>query len=180
MGTWERFKTHVMDACRESATVSGDRAVLEGASKDQLRAHFKAWREGVLRGEAVSMTGQGLDLDLPCEYAGPRLETFLQVDADSLKSIKEEFEEFSRLKGTGHVNLIRANWQSDLDSALKIDEPEELWKEGPFDSIEGCSDKDVGWMKMAFGLLGPSFYLYVDDAETWHKEYVRPPGVKYI
>jgi hypothetical protein len=111
------------------------------------------------------------------------------VGGESLQSMAEEFEEPRRLYGTGHVNFVDADWPHDMgdddeDEYMGLDEATrqlllECQKEA-LEPVYGCTEEDVGWMKVAATGLSPHWYLYSDRLEGWQGQYVRPPEILYV
>ncbi|KAL4902737.1 hypothetical protein BDW74DRAFT_157486 [Aspergillus multicolor] len=89
----------------------------------------------------------------------------------------EEFEELGRLGDTGHVNLVLADWEP--EDGLE-DGGEGWYEEEVLELIDGCTQEDVGWMKVSGSGLLPCFFIYLGDPEDWHYKYVRPPEMYYI
>ncbi|KAL2812858.1 hypothetical protein BJX63DRAFT_432362 [Aspergillus granulosus] len=112
------------------------------------------------------------------ELGSSRFQQFLQVDEESLQSMREEFEEPVRLRGTGHVNFVFADWPYDLEDSDEDEGQQE--DDEVFEPIDGCTEEDVGWMKVASTGLQPFFFLYTCDIGGWQQQYIRPPEVLYI
>ncbi|KAL4861149.1 hypothetical protein BDV12DRAFT_191269 [Aspergillus spectabilis] len=177
--TWQRLKQSIFNQIHERIAKSNtpelinhldmvffeDRALFEGASREQLRVHFKAWRD-----DAFSKLGPS---DLRVYHGGwrpgfvmrhpdfmmSRFQQFIQVDDESLQSMCEEFEDPVFLLGTGHVNFVFADWPHKWE--WKEEEEEDCDDDNEvFEPIDGCTEKDVGWMKVAATGLDPSFFLY--------------------
>ncbi|KAL2795764.1 hypothetical protein BJX66DRAFT_163649 [Aspergillus keveii] len=210
--TWQKLKQWIIDENRERTEDSDaptlidhldmvffeDRALFENASRDNLRVHFKAWREdqfsrlgpadqeviwGARRGESGRITIQHPEINYP------RFHQFVQVDDESLQSMVEEWEEPRRLRGTGHVNFVDADWPHDMgdddeDEYLGLDEAtRQLFlecQEEALEPVDGCTGEDVGWMKVAATGLSPHWCLYSDCNEGWQGRYVRPPEILYV
>lgn len=202
--TWQHLKQWIVDENRESTATSKaptlidyldmvffeDRARFDGALRDELRVHFKEWRadqfsrlgpadlevvRGARRGELVPR----ITMVHP-ELMSSRFQQFIQVDEESLQSMREEFDEPVRLYGTGHVNLVYADWPHDLEDSDEDESQEEYEDDEVFEPIDGCSEENVGWMKVAATGLGPPFFFLSDGIEWWQENYVRPPDVLYI
>ncbi|KAJ0413063.1 hypothetical protein BJY00DRAFT_320167 [Aspergillus carlsbadensis] len=201
--TWQRLKQWIIDENRESIATSKaptlidrldmvfleDRARFNGASRDELRVHFKEWRADefsrlgpadleVVRGSRRG-SGPRITVQHP-ELMSSRFQQFIQVDEESLQSMREEFEEPVRLYGTGHVNFVYADWPHDLEDCDEDEIQEDSEYDEIFEPIDGCTEEDVGWMKVAATGLGPSFFFWSDGFEEWQDNNVRPPEVLYI
>ncbi|KAL2856079.1 hypothetical protein BJX68DRAFT_229992 [Aspergillus pseudodeflectus] len=167
-----------------------DQARFDGASRDELRVHFKEWRADefsrlapadleVVRGTRRGESGPRITMEHP-ELANSRFQQFIQVDEESLQSMREEFEEPVRLYGTGHVNFVYADWPHDLEDSDEDESQEEYEDDEVFEPIDECTEEDVGWMKVAATGLGPPFFFSLDGIEGWQDTYIRPPEVLYI
>ncbi|MCJ1224048.1 hypothetical protein MMC12_000691 [Toensbergia leucococca] len=132
--------------------VEEDRAFLDGASKDQVRQHFRHW--------IVTNTAAGRK-----ERLAPRYNYCVHVDKESLESVIKYAPQppDADLAPIGYVNIISANW------TFEEDEDE--------DEIEGCTQNDVGWMKAPVDGLAPGFYSMLGESGGWEICYVRPPGI---
>jgi hypothetical protein len=91
-----------------------DRERFENASRDEIRVHFKAWREDELN--RLGLADQVVYSDSTphvtmqhLEIGSSRFQQFVQVDEESLQSMREEFEDPVWLRGTGHVNFVYAD-----------------------------------------------------------------------
>lgn len=108
----------------------------------------------------------------------------IQVEEASLQSVISE-------EGGGWVKLIKADWESreatrqqqqrhetgpevvaEDEAEFTDDEDDE-----EYPAIEGCSEEDVGWMKVQLKSVMPDFYVNLRDLNAWHTEYRRPPDV---
>ena len=50
-------------------------------------------------------------------------------------------------------------------------------EEEEYPAIEGCTDHDVGWMKVQLVDLMPDRYVDLRDPNAWSTSYIRPPDV---
>ncbi|KAK7403921.1 hypothetical protein QQX98_010291 [Neonectria punicea] len=145
-------------------------ACFDGASTQELRAHFLAWRGEAFRAEQKAPQPRA---DVP-QYGSPRYDYFIQVDEAALRSIFVENDDdrpwwdgFNE----GYVNFVNANWKSLAELGLDPGDEEH-------ESIHGCTEEDVGWMKMSAGLVGAEFYeAMIGVADLWYVFYKRPPAV---
>lgn len=77
------------------------------------------------------------------------------------------------LFGKGFVNLVNSRWTFlSEDSYRYTGEPEH---EEVFDPIDGCTEEDVGCMRIARRSIGAD--LYMMDDYSWYAYYLRPPAV---
>lgn len=165
---WARFMKIVNERVRESLEaydtpelmetldwpVQEDRATLEGASKDVVRQHFRRWVAGA----------PGHD-----DPFSPRFRYCIQVDAESLKSVVTDAPQPPEpdLDSIGCVNMIEGDWT--------LDEDEEEDDGG--EEIEGCTQHNVGWIRVPVCGLAPRTYSMFGDDAGWDICYVRPPDV---
>ncbi|KAM5467095.1 hypothetical protein MauCBS54593_005715 [Microsporum audouinii] len=182
---WDRFKKMVyywsMEEISESESQSfeiagsmewtfiEDRKLLEGASRAQLRAHFNAWAKDAIRKEQPRAEDYHT-------YGISRYEYFIQVDEAALQSIKEAPQPPEYDFGEGYVNFIDATWKPLAEHAAYTDDPIEDNDE-IFEPIDGCSEENVGWMRIRTTLIGPEFYIAISPPpnDIWYAFYKRPP-----
>lgn len=72
------------------------------------------------------------------------------------------------------IKFVDANWEPSPPEEQQDDfcEPE-IWE-----SIEACTEKDVGWMRISPEILNHEFYETSNgDVMAWHLFYERPPSV---
>lgn len=164
-------------------TFIDDRATFDNASKDQLRAHFQGWAVDAYSAENPR-TVVGFD-----PYLGPppRYRYFIQIDEDALRSILYDPEKPQGLPGLerwGHVNFVDGWWKSlgemyaeSQDPDLKQQIEDEL--ESEYEPIEGCVDKDVGWMMLDTIDVSADFYVTICGIteQVWPIYYQRPPAI---
>jgi len=181
---WNRFKQIINQRSRkiiaESDTPEAadslewtfveDRAALDGASRDQLRARFKTWAADAVRTEQPRADDHGT-------FGIPRYSFFIQVDHSALESVIDEALQTSEIQdmlGEGYVNFVDANWMP-LSERFPADEGGEC--DELHEPIDGCREENVGWMKMAsFTIVGPDFYDTMSGfPDVWYSFYQRPP-----
>lgn len=46
-----------------------------------------------------------------------------------------------------------------------------------YPTIEGCTEEDVGWMKVQLKSVMPDFYVNLGDPNAWQAEYRRQAAV---
>lgn len=119
-------------------TIIEDQQTLDQASTSTIREHFKQWIQTAPQRE------QGGD-SLPGDSA--RYKYCISIDAESLQSI---------LGGSldGFVNIISAYWLPTRERLLQFaaEHPHRRVNLNPRvpvkEPIEGCTEPDVGWMKV--------------------------------
>lgn len=162
---WLRFKNFLAKETRKALEESNapelanslewtfieDRALLEGASKDKLRLHFRSWAE-----RAITIENPRFDRARPfSDFNLARYSYFIEVDEEALRSIGN----FG-----SSVNFIRANWEPDPDS------------EDDYEPVQGCKEEDVGWILLSQQMMVVESLDYFDaPGDAWYTFYVRPP-----
>lgn len=101
------------------------------------------------------------------------------MDEGALKSVLYEAQKplESAFEGAGYLNFVAANWKpmSQIKSELGIVGAEE---EEVYEPIEGCTEEDVGWMRISSIHVGAGFYqVLMGWPDVWYIYYVRPPEV---
>lgn len=184
---WARFKEIIQQRARATIEESDapellntlkwefveDRATLDGASRAYLRTRFKAWAKDAMLSEKPF-----LEAGNPGSII-PRYSYFVQVDESALKSVVYEAPQppDDDFDGEGHVNFVDADWvpMSEWPKEYLL-HPNQTPEEDLYDPIDGCREENVGWMKMAAWMVGPSFYEAMYDVpEVWYCFYQRPP-----
>ncbi|KOS39278.1 hypothetical protein ACN38_g9886 [Penicillium nordicum] len=145
-----------------------DKAKFDGASKEDLRAHFQEW-------VADSFAAENPRADQKLLYGNEpvaRYRFFFEIDEDALRSCDS--------KGSGHANFVDG-FSSSEDRSRNLNlaaqkNPEQ--PENQVGNIEGCSDVDWMRMDMAF-FMDPHFYagMSMSVEHMWHFLYERPPAI---
>ncbi len=82
------------------------------------------------------------------------------------------------LCGEGYVNFIDADWKplSELASDGGDVDAEE---EDVHEPIDGCTEENVGWMRIAPHMVGADFYqAMMGYPDVWYVMYQRPPEIR--
>ncbi|KAL9622236.1 MAG: hypothetical protein Q9160_003419 [Pyrenula sp. 1 TL-2023] len=98
--------------------------------------------------------------------AVPRYRFCLMVDDACLSSVLNGPQPGSKhgdVDGKGYVYIIDSLWQPEADD------------EG-YRDVEGCTQEDVGWMKLRLASVAPRAYNMLENL-GWDTTYVRPPRV---
>lgn len=160
-----------------------DQNEFDGASKDQLRAHFQGWIADAFSAENPRATRK-FDPDM---VPPPRYRYFIQIDEDALRSVLYDPEKPQGLPGQerwGYVNFVDGWWKSlgerhaiTQDPDLKQEIVDEL--EERYEPIEGCVEENVGWMMLDTIDVSVDFYHTICGftQEVWPIYYQRPPGI---
>lgn len=142
-------------------TFVSDKRLFDGASRDQLRQHFRTWATEAEKSEqprAVNVDDKDYDVASRYQY-------FVQVDEEVLRATVDADPDND--SDCGWVNFVRC-WDQDLD-------PD--WREENREYIDE-EDGDEGWMRIAGDMVGPDFYDGIGaSSEYWYAFYTPPPGL---
>ncbi|KAL2702574.1 hypothetical protein AAEP93_006872 [Penicillium crustosum] len=145
-----------------------DKEKFDGASKEDLRAHFQEW-------VADSFSAENPHADRKLLYDNEpvaRYRFFFEIDEDALCSCSSE--------SSGHANFIDG-FSSNGDSSGNLSVVSQENPEQPqnkVEAIEGCSDVD--WMKMDMAFfMDTHFYagMSMSVEHMWPFLYERPPAI---
>jgi len=192
----------LLEEDRFKLTVLDDASRFDGAGVQLVREHFKEWRKRAIheeQGTSEEIEARRVRPDIRDHWSNTydatvvRYRFCVRIDEAALHSIVSTEGEGAR--GEAWVNLVEADW--DLAEAIAEGEREleqaridhidmggtledfdvEYYSE-VFPEIEGCSQKNVGWMKVQYKALIPAFYTDLQDPNTLHEYlYERPPGI---
>lgn len=181
---WARFKEFIIQQSRADIANSDtpelsdslewtfveDRVTLDGASKDQLVSRFKQWAPEALKTEQPRVKDHRFGT-----WGIPRYTYFIYVDKGALRSVVYDAPQAPKpdLDGVGYVNFVNADWKplGELGIAAGEDDVHE--------PIDGCTEEDVGWMKIASHMVGTGFYeSTIGYPDCWYVFYERPPEIK--
>lgn len=182
---WARFKRIIEQRSRREIAESDtpevadslewtfveDASTLDGASRDQLRARFRAWVPGAARTEQPRSEDRFVKRN-------PRYGLFIQVDEDVLRSVvpapgQPPLED--DWWDEGWVNLVDADWRP-LSELF----PDEVVDDGDvYEPIDGCTEENVGWVRIVPSMVSSRFYVESPDGFTgdWYPVFKRPPEV---
>ncbi|KAJ5125639.1 hypothetical protein N7476_010025 [Penicillium atrosanguineum] len=174
---WEKFMARFLGAVPEylefysgldlldtfAPTVLEDPS-FEGATVSTLREHFNQWAKASRKEE------QGVAEDYYARTG--RYRFFIMVDQEAMESVLSAPDEFD--DETGFIRIVRADWEPEVldeeDIANgDISDPEE--------SLEGCTEHDVGWMKMCWSDIELPGFHKLRDIDDWQAYYARPPEI---
>lgn len=145
-----------------------DRAALEGASRSQLRDRFNRWADLAFVTEQPRAHAEAQEYPL---FGAPRYNYFIQVDEEALKSVLAAPRRDNY--GEGFVNLADSRWKT-FGSRYPRHEDDDV-----FEPIDGRTDEDVGWMRVAARMINTCLYEAAIDfpGGVWYVLHQRPPGV---
>jgi len=184
--TWAKFRAQVEARSRQKIAQSDapeiadrlewtwveDAASLDGVSTDALRERFRAW-------VADEVARQPGDYYSP---AIPRFRYFIKIDKEVLQTLAQS-NPFNPLRSnTAFVKFVDGNWEPDLPLTIASEEAEEeehdFSQDEALEPIEGCIEKDVGWMRIAPYMINADFYEALGgDENDWFIFYERPPSI---
>lgn len=161
-------------------TIMDDASQFDGASTSTIRNHFTDWCAQALHEEQGSAEEIESRRQEPVPWYGSsavRYRFCLQIDEDSLHSILTEPLE-AWVKLINDDRELKARTESPTEHELD-DEDEGVAYESDeeYPPIEGCTDEDVGWMKVGFHSAPLTFYDYLRDPAAWSVLYHRPPFI---
>ncbi|GFF30758.1 hypothetical protein IFM51744_01230 [Aspergillus udagawae] len=164
---------------RFQTTVVEDRALFEGASTATIREHFQRWATTAIQEES----GGSPDMIRYSNVEAARYRFCLFVDEESLQSVlRAPIDDC--INKDAFVNMLYGWWkpesiedfsQEDLED---VDKPEDLLDDG-YDPIEGCTLRDVGWMKVALCDAGLEGFIKMGEYGEWERLYERPHEICY-
>ncbi|KAI0907581.1 hypothetical protein F4823DRAFT_626205 [Ustulina deusta] len=186
----------LQDGCFK-LTVIADASMLDGASTQAVRRHFREWCTRAVHEEQGSQEEirSRKHESSPCDWGWPvRYGFCIQIDEASMRSVISE-------EGERWVNLIKRDWEP-REATRQQQQQQQQHETGPtrvvespgehgddegefiddedeeeYPAIEGCTDHDVGWMKVQLVGLMPDFYTGLRDPDLWYIPYIRPPGI---
>lgn len=141
--------------------VISDRATLEGASKAEVRKHFRSWCE------ARSEERDGPGATGPSTQGLPRFKHCVYVDRKCLDTLAKLPNNYrgARMELSNMVTVV-------IDGAFDRRTPGD--DEGLYSEIEGCTERYVGWryeeVEMPVGTYEESHQYPLS-----HIDYKRPP-----
>ncbi|OJZ91506.1 hypothetical protein ASPFODRAFT_38617 [Aspergillus luchuensis CBS 106.47] len=153
---------------RFTPTVLEDRS-FEGTTVASLRDKFNEWAVTAVKKE------QGIDPSHLWHLKNGRYRFFIMVDQEALDSILSTPD--NDIHG-GFVRLVNAEWKAE-----ELDEEELAERGGPGpeeEPLEGCTEEDVGWMKVCWGESQTPGYVILDDSLRWDRYYSRPPVIQRL
>ncbi|KAJ5849578.1 hypothetical protein N7455_009434 [Penicillium solitum] len=146
-----------------------DKAKFDGASKEDLRAHFQEWVA-----DSFSAENPRADQKLLYDDKEPvaRYRFFFEIDEDALRSCGTE--------SSGHANFIDG-FSSSQDRSDNPNLAAQKISEQPQNKVEAIEDcSNVDWMKMDMAFfMDTHFYAGMSMAveQMWPFLYERPPTI---
>ena len=164
-----------------------DRTAFDGASKDDIREHFRTW----IRTRSVERDGLGVE-GKEILRRSPRYQACLYVDQEAMESAT--LTERPLLSSPTGLHLNVKGWVVLVDSQSQdewapphpeatqeeLEEMEEEgWEEEQYTPIDGDTDFDVGWMYIDLRFVSIAYDTMCENSDTWSRPwfYKRPPAV---
>jgi hypothetical protein len=168
-------------------TVFDDAHEFDHASTHTVREHFKEWRKHAVpeeQGTRAELEARRGATEPDHDNMAVRYKFCIQIDESALRGIVST-------KGghTAWVNLIEADWDVEAAAAEREQDRREQEEDENFDpedledcaelfrEIDGCTDNNIGWMRVRFQSLIPGLYAKLRNPYALEYMYVRPPDV---
>ena len=150
-------------------TLFEDQALFDNVSTDTIRRHFQQWSSTAYRTEQQPPEQERSSSTRVLLGRSPRYHFVVRVDAEALHSIVHDAPAPPELDVTkkGWVKLIDKSWYLGRSEA----------RERPLESIEGVTEPDVGWVKVAHQNVMTDWYTMYRSGNNWGLNYRRPPQV---
>ncbi|KAJ8116402.1 hypothetical protein OPT61_g2162 [Boeremia exigua] len=143
------------------------RASLDGASTTALRDRFRAW----VADEVAQVAQLPPSPDFEADFTDvSRFMYFIKIDDEVMESLAGFLEE-GRWSLEAFVKIVKADWEPSSD---QMGEDADV-----YEPIEGCTEKDFGWMRIDPMMLNAEFYNALDFWKpAWDDMfYWRPPKI---
>jgi hypothetical protein len=183
---------HGLDLLAEDCfkrTVFDDAAIFDGVSMQATRQHFKDWRKHALyeeQGSSEEFEAGGPEGLVPSSFNAVRYRFCVQIDNDALQS---NLSRGSLMReDDAWLNLVEADWDLEAILAQRAEDRIEGIESGLdpegfdeciefFPEIEGCSEENIGWMRVQLQDLVPGFFAKLRQPDMPGYLYVRPPNI---
>jgi hypothetical protein len=168
-------------------TVFDDEPKFSQAGANTIRDHFKEWKKHAVREE------QGTHAELEArrgatepdyDILAVRYKFCVQIDESALRSIVSSDSEHP-----AWMNLVEVDWDAEAAAAEREQDRREQENDENFDpqdledcfelfpEIDGCCEKNIGWMRVRFRGLIPGLYALLGNPNALEYMYVRPPDM---
>ncbi|KAK0381135.1 hypothetical protein CLIM01_01492 [Colletotrichum limetticola] len=77
----------------------------------------------------------------------------------------------------GHINLVNADWHPARLEDYHGENIRVIEEHFSFPAFEGCTEENVGWMRLVVSEVGPSTFQRI--THLWYIVYKRPPEIVY-
>jgi len=177
--TWAEFRNRVEAESRKSIAQSDapeiaerlewkwveDASSLDGASTAALRQRFRAW-------VADEVARQPGDYN-PSTVS--RFRYFIKIDQEVLHSLAEctSSDRDWIMSKKAFVKFVDGDWESSDESQQAEEQEDGLWEKEILEPIDGCTEEDVGWMRISPYMINASFYETLSGYDYWYIYYRR-------
>jgi hypothetical protein len=187
--TWAQFRDRIEALSREDIAESDapeiaerlewtwieDKAGLDGISTAALRKRFRAW-------VTDEIARQQLTKYEPDEIS--RFRYFIKIDQEAMDSFAG-MSMSTLLSDTAYLKIVNSSWEPiPAVTVVKVEQADEQddddwWnQEELLDPIDGCTEDDVGWMRIEPFMIKAYFYETLESSdESWNLFYKRPPRI---
>ena len=148
-------------------TLVEGRAPFDNVSTDTIRRHFQQWSLTAYRTEQQPPEQDRNSSTMVLLGHSSRYHFAVLVDAEALHSIVHNAPAPPELDVTkrGWVKLIDKSWYLGSSEG----------RERPLEPIEGVTEPDIGWVKVAYQNVMTDWYTMCRSANNWGLNYQRPP-----
>ncbi|RAL08483.1 uncharacterized protein BO97DRAFT_408310 [Aspergillus homomorphus CBS 101889] len=149
-------------------TVVDDRR-FDGATPDTVRTHFNEWAA------RACVTEQGVPFSRAQWSRTARYGLFIMVNEEAMRSVLDiPPEDLDGYNQTGFVILVNGRrdaerWDGEDAEPLEDD----------FEPLYGCTEEDVGWMRVRYGEAQVTGSARMESGFNWEREYRRPPEIGF-
>ncbi|KAI6812021.1 hypothetical protein KC340_g12541 [Hortaea werneckii] len=167
-------------------TIFDDKSRFDIAKAQVVRQHFKYWRTSAVhqeQGSQEEIEARGGSSDFLGYKSSTRYRFCVQIDEAALQSVVST-ESGLRIDDAW-VNLIEGDWdpgaaaaQREKDRIEHVEEgldPEDFDEDEVFSEIDGCTEENVGIMRVRHMDLIPDMYHLLGDPDAIDYLYIRPP-----
>lgn len=141
----------------------------EGASSFVIRGYFKQWVS------TAAFEEQGISAEDAKLGECGRYKFCLMVDEEALQSVLNY--QLDAYEDMGYVILVNGEWKPEGEPEDK--DQYEHWEPEVFDPVDGCTEKDVGCMRVWYDMAQVSGYAKMCNFFDWELEYRRPPEIGF-
>jgi hypothetical protein len=179
--TWARFRAGVEAHSREDIAQSDapeiadrlewtwveDAASLDEISTSTLREKFRTWAVNEVERQHYDASD-----DVRFRY-------FVKIDQEVLQSFADTLSSDGlRWSPNAFIKFVDGDWEPSPAIAKQEEDEDEFGGEEEFEPIEGCTEKNVGWMRILPIMINAEFYNVLDSCDDqWPTFYQRPPTI---
>ncbi|KAK0673130.1 hypothetical protein QBC41DRAFT_312222 [Cercophora samala] len=161
-------------------TTIEDSTLLDGATANVVRDHFKSWSRDAIAREQPNKVGGGVrdpeqengDAEENLPTHSPRYRFCIRAGEEVLDSFQEGEDEEDRI-----VDLIQRDWVPDEPHIDR--RTGRVYDDKVEPAIEGCDRRDVGWMRVSARSVMVDMYDELRGYNDWSLWYKRPYEVVF-